>query len=136
MFGGLLHNTPRLLGIRALSYKPYYCWNSNFVETSSYWILKNISSLVPTASRNFKFFSCNLTMPHSKCYKGLLDFLSCQITLRESQDKCVKLIRRGFNQLTHFNPIFHFYTPWKRQKTKGFLTFLRGIKMEHWAKMN
>ena len=27
---------------------------------------------------------------------------------------------------SHFSPMFHFYTPWKRQKTKGFLTFSRG----------
>ena len=26
----------------------------------------------------------------------------------------------------------HFYTPWKRQKTKGFLTFSGGIEMRHW----
>ena len=28
-------------------------------------------------------------------------------------------------------PLLHFYTPWKRQKSKGFLTFLGGIEMEH-----
>ena len=32
--------------------------------------------------------------------------------------------------LIHFNPMFHFYTPWKRQKTKGFLRFSGGIEME------
>ena len=31
--------------------------------------------------------------------------------------------------LTHFSPISHFYTPWKRQKTYGFLTFSGGIEM-------
>ena len=30
----------------------------------------------------------------------------------------------------------HFYTPWKRQKTKGFLTFSGGIEMEYWVKMS
>ena len=29
----------------------------------------------------------------------------------------------------------HFYTPWKRQKTKGFLTFSGDIEMWHWTKM-
>ena len=29
--------------------------------------------------------------------------------------------------LTHFSPVLHFYTPWKRQKTFGFLTFSGGI---------
>ena len=30
--------------------------------------------------------------------------------------------------------MIHFYTPWKRQKAFGFLTFLGGIEMEQWAK--
>ena len=33
------------------------------------------------------------------------------------------------NLTTHFSPMFHFYTPWKRQKTQGFLTFSGGIKV-------
>ena len=33
--------------------------------------------------------------------------------------------------LTHFSPMFHFYTPWKRPKTKGFWTFSEGIEMKH-----
>ena len=37
--------------------------------------------------------------------------------------------------LTHFSPISQFYTPWKRQKTFGFLTFSGGIEMWHWTKM-
>ena len=39
------------------------------------------------------------------------------------------------SNLTHFSPIFHFHTSWKRQKTKGFRAFLGSIEMEHWAKM-
>ena len=38
-------------------------------------------------------------------------------------------------KLTYFKPVFHLYTPWKRQKTKGFLVFSGGIEMEHWAKI-
>ena len=30
--------------------------------------------------------------------------------------------------------MFHFFTPWKCQKTFSFLTFSGGIEMEHWAK--
>ena len=41
---------------------------------------------------------------------------------------------KSHSSLTHFNPVFHFSTPWKRQKTFGFLTFSGGIEMEHWAK--
>ena len=33
--------------------------------------------------------------------------------------------------LNNFKPIFHFYTPWKRQKTRSFLTILVGIEVEH-----
>ena len=43
---------------------------------------------------------------------------------------------RTFNTLPHFMPMFHFYTPWKRQKTKGFLTFSGGIEMEHWNELS
>ena len=31
----------------------------------------------------------------------------------------------------HYSTVFHFYTPWKRQKSRGFLTFSGGIEMEH-----
>ena len=43
--------------------------------------------------------------------------------------------------LTHFQPMFHFYiplikkSPWKHQKTGGFLMFSGGIDVEHWLKM-
>ena len=38
----------------------------------------------------------------------------------------------------HLNPFqssVTFLYPWKRQKTKRFLTFLEGIEMWHWTKM-
>ena len=31
--------------------------------------------------------------------------------------------------LTHFSAVSHFYTPRKRQKTKGFMTFSGDIEM-------
>ena len=40
-----------------------------------------------------------------------------------------------FLSLTHFSPVSHFYTPWKRRKTYGFLMFSGGIAMWHWTKM-
>ena len=39
-------------------------------------------------------------------------------------------------RLTHFSQVSHFYTPWKRQKTKGFLKFSGGIEMWHLTKMD
>ena len=40
-----------------------------------------------------------------------------------------------FFYLNPFQPIFHFYIPWKHQKTGGFLMFSGGIEVEHWLKM-
>ena len=37
--------------------------------------------------------------------------------------------------LIHFSPVSHFHTPWKLQKTFGFLKFSGGIEMWHWTKM-
>ena len=36
--------------------------------------------------------------------------------------------------LTLLTPMFYFYTPYKRQKTKGFLTFSGVIGIGHWRK--
>ena len=40
-----------------------------------------------------------------------------------------------FNTLTHFMSLFSFCTPWKHQKTSGFL-FSGGIEREQWHEMN
>ena len=43
------------------------------------------------------------------------------------------------SHLTHFSPMSHFYTPWKRQKTSSFMTFSGGIKWNiglKWVKIN
>ena len=37
--------------------------------------------------------------------------------------------------LTYFKPMLNFNTPWKRQKTVGFLTFSGIIEVGHWLKM-
>ena len=37
-------------------------------------------------------------------------------------------------KLTHFQPVFHLYNPWKHQKTYGFLMFSGRIEVEHWLK--
>ena len=44
-------------------------------------------------------------------------------------------VNQGLVELSHFSPVFHFYTPWKRHKIKGFLMISGGIEMEHWSKM-
>ena len=37
--------------------------------------------------------------------------------------------------LTHFTLMIHFYTSWKCKKTRCFLAFSGGTKMEHWLEM-
>ena len=32
--------------------------------------------------------------------------------------------------------MIHFYTPWKCQKTSGFLAFSGGIEIDHWPEMS
>ena len=39
------------------------------------------------------------------------------------------------NFVTYFKPMYHFYTPWKRQKTRGFMRFSDIIEMKHWFKI-
>ena len=41
-----------------------------------------------------------------------------------------------FVQLTHFMPLVSFDTPWKHQKTFGFLMFSEAIEKDHWHEMN
>ena len=45
------------------------------------------------------------------------------------------LVSLLFYQLTHFWPIFPFYTSWKYQEAKVFLIFLGGRKWEHWPEV-
>ena len=42
---------------------------------------------------------------------------------------------KTFIKLTHFLPLARFYTPWKDQKTKGFLMFSGGIEKDQWHEM-
>ena len=46
-----------------------------------------------------------------------------------------KLITMLEISLTHFQPMFHIYTPCKYRKTRGFLMFSGGIEVDHWLKM-
>ena len=52
-----------------------------------------------------------------------------------SWDKEIDSWFTNHETLTHFSTVSHFYIPWKRQKTKGFLTFAGYIEMWHWTKM-
>ena len=47
----------------------------------------------------------------------------------------VDMRKREAFHLSNLTPMFHFYTPWKRQKTSRFLSSSGGIEMKHWCKM-
>ena len=60
----------------------------------------------------------------------------CSANFREEQCSYIPLL--SSEQLTHFWPMFPFYTilySWKHQKTFDFLVFSGGIKWEHWPEM-
>ena len=46
-----------------------------------------------------------------------------------------KFMRYAGKVLTHFMPVISFYTPWKHQKTSGFLMFLGGIERDQLHEM-
>ena len=50
------------------------------------------------------------------------------LTILKKIDFNINLMQKFL--LTHFSPVSHFYTPWKRQKIKGFLTFSGGKKCD------
>ena len=60
---------------------------------------------------------------------SIVDFEQVNISsiLPTKLEDCTQ--RHGLWILTHFSPVSHFYTPRKRQKTFGFLTFSGGIEM-------
>ena len=62
------------------------------------------------------------------------NFWFSDVTLK-NENKMWALGRNRSIFLTHFNPIFLFYTPCKRHKTLGFLLFPQGIKSEHWEEI-
>ena len=47
--------------------------------------------------------------------------------------QCFRLFRSIC--VTHFIPLVSFYTPWKHQKTRGFLMFSGGLERDQWHEM-
>ena len=65
-----------------------------------------------------KFFNIFSRIPHDS---------KCKIIYQKEN---LIAIQKMYS-LTHFSPVSHFYTPWKRQKTFCFLTFSGGIEIWH-----
>ena len=77
------------------------------------------------------FYFIRIWWPNIKGAEGSVSSWNCDT--RNNISFLLRII--CFMYLTHFSPMSHFYTPWKSQKTIGFLTFSEGIKMWHWTKM-
>ena len=82
-------------------------------------------------------FSANLVTFTEETLNGKLPFLYKTIKLEYTKKLISYFIVLVRNHLqispltfNHFSPVSHFYTPWKCQKTFGFLTFSGGIEME------
>ena len=63
-----------------------------------------------------------------------LVFLRQSLETRSHHSHVLIYVQNKSNILTNFSPMLHFYTPWKRQKTFGFLAF-SGIEMEYRTKV-
>ena len=53
----------------------------------------------------------------------------CQNLIKISWSVFIHWLSSWFVLINPFSPVSHFYYPWKRQKTKGFLTISGGIEM-------
>ena len=67
-----------------------------------------------------------------------MPFFSSHVT----PDSCISIdvVKDSFSEngetfLTHFQPIFYFYNPWKHEKAYGFLMFSGIREVEQWLKM-
>ena len=81
----------------------------------------------------FKFYGINFPIDLLLYLQRLL----ASISLNFSAFHYGQVLDRynSFVSLTHFQPMFHFYTPWEHQKTGVFLMFSRDIEVKHWLKM-
>ena len=70
----------------------------------------------------FKMFSKNYE-GNAKVSRKLSNFT--KPTYGFKPEKCIPAVIK----------LFHFYTPWKRQKSRSFLTFSGGVEMQHWHEM-
>ena len=130
-----------------------YLSNMRLLPAELLWIGVNRAKayLEPCQTSMMKLFEkkvngLNVTISANKlshrCFPGFLNTVLYCLPATNFRAIVVILIMyqstvQSHSILTHFNPMLHFYTPWKRQKTlekQAFLTFSGGIEMQHWAK--
>ena len=69
---------------------------------------------------------------------GYIFKYGCRVTSKKGLDKVIGtplgkylITQIALTSLNHFRRMFLLYTPWKSLKTRGFLTILGGIEIEH-----
>ena len=102
--------------LKGLSPFIYICFFRGILHATQLWVRciasKNGQSVPLIYNRYINMYYENIL------YKRFRDNFSPHLSSEFSQ-----------THLTHFTPMFHFYTPWKCQKTRGFLTFSGGMEM-------
>ena len=140
--GGVLLQSWRLWSLLTiLSNKTFYLKSDEY-SGETYRKIKIIVLAAPKAFRHKLLMSetdKSKTLQHSK---NVVHFVArrniCRDSIvfkRDSFKSWIQNHTESRGVLTHFSLVSHFYTPWTRQKSKGFLTFSGGIEMWHWTKM-
>ena len=73
----------------------------------------------------------NATVKTASSLKKGLWHKSFAINFETAENISRQLLLLPLQSLVHFQPMFHFYTPGKHQKTGGLLMFSGGIEMKH-----
>ena len=131
-------------GLILVAYEKNKCINARILE----WITTRI---VMFSKKNLFYFLIyiyiNLNNSHLQHFPLTLIQSICMpfFMERDIQSYCLKslgslietkILYKIFPKiLTHFKPMFHFYTPWKCQKTRRFLMFLWGKEIGNWSEM-
>ena len=122
--------------------KTNYVMNDCKIVKSVWWLLKTKLRVVKC---NSFIFLCKITRyvftgkrTHNSLYLQYINIIyfiltnsECSFLLFSNMYSNMFSNMYCVIRLTHFSPVSHFYTRWKRQKTKVFLTFSRGIEMWH-----
>ena len=111
-------NSPRLLGLRYLFSKLLFIYRSS----CSQMFFKVSEALV-------KVSPWNKVAGLKTC--EICKF--CKFTLFHRKPPVTASVFRP--QFSHFKPVFHFYTPWKCQKTPNFVMLSLDIEITHWLKI-
>ena len=94
--------------------KPYITFTPEWVNTEISYLTKNSIKLKSAISGHLLQCSCAIHY---------------EFNVLAVDSNMLKLL------LTHFMPLVSFDTPWKHQRTKGFLMFSGGIEKDQWHEM-